>query len=165
MTPGDGLQPVAGALVVVRKRRSASTSEERHQHDVVDHAPDADRVDHEELQDHEVGREGEPDHGERDDQRARELGVPDHEASAAIQNASPSTAIGIPASTAYFESCTVSQPPPIVQIERFGLVVDVGEVGGERDAGDRDEREADPDDPVAHRPSASSRMALNDSPS
>ena len=36
---------------------------------------------------------------------------------------------------------------------------------GDRDAGDRDDDQGDPKEPVAHRPSASSRSALNDSPS
>src|SRR4029077_12498198 len=46
-----------------------------------------------------------------------------------------------------------------------GLVVDVGEIAGDRDAGGRDDDQGDPKAPVAHRPSASSSSALNDSPS
>ena len=41
-------------------------------------------------------------------------------ASAAIQATRPSTATGMPARTAYFESCTVSQPPLPVQISAPG---------------------------------------------
>ena len=66
-----GRRPAAATAPAPRRAASARAS--------FDHAPDADRVDHEQLQDHEVGGEGERRERERHRQRPRELRVPDRE--------------------------------------------------------------------------------------
>ena len=56
----------------------------------------------------------------------------------------------MPARTAYFESCTVSQPPLPGADQRRGPIVDIREIGGDSDTRCRDDEEAGAEKPIAH---------------
>ena len=132
-----------------RASRSAQTIASRARIAVARQAPLADRVDHGDLDHDQVDAEREP--GE-DDRRAdrgrldpgRKRGHEDRDV-----RDSPSTATGIPATLAYFECCTVSQPP-VVHASRMPRVARVDEVGGDGGAGEREHGDRAAQCPVGH---------------